>query len=250
MGEEVVHHVAHLGLVHHPAAHRLPHLRHHQAHQLRRPLGGLEVPPRRGRVVGDVPRLLLRDPLEQRGHHRVVDHGGEPTVGGHGGELVGRAPGHVHREEVLAHQVRQRGLLHRTERGPPAELDALGLDLVVVHDDAVPAEHPGEGLAVPVLLAVPHGHEAAGLLLAVRGGHQQIAHEAGGVVLDVAHVAQGAQGLRVQRLLVEEVEVEIRVLDGQRGLGEMIDVEGHVTLRNGAGRAGGRRGGPGRAAAG
>ena len=250
MGEEMVHHVAHLGLVHHPAAHRLPHLRHHQAHELLRRVRRLQVLAGRGRVEGDVPGLLLRDALEQRGQRRMVGHRGEPAVGRHGRELVGRAPHHVHGDEVGAGEVGQRGLLERTQRLAPAELDPLGLDLVVVDDDAVALEHLRERLAVPELLAVPHGHEAARLLLAVGGGHQQVPQEAGGVVLDVAHVAQGAQGRRVQRLGLEGVEVEVLVLHGHRGLGELIDVEGHVTLRYEAGRAGGDRGGRARAAAG
>ena len=78
-------------------------------------------------------------------------------------------------------------------------LSAVGLQLVEVDGDAVLAEHRGERLAVPELLAVPHRHEGADLGLLVRRGGQQIAQVADGVIFDVAHIAQRAQRRRRQR---------------------------------------------------
>ena len=57
----------------------------------------------------------------------------------------------------------------------------------------VGVQDPGDGLAVPELLVVPHGEERGHLRVPVGPGHQDVAQVADGVVLDVVHVAQAAQ---------------------------------------------------------
>ena len=70
-------------------------------------------------------------------------------------------------------------------------------------------EHPGDGRAVPVLLGVPMRHERGHHWITMGPGHQQIAQVAHRVRLDVVHVGQAAQHVRVQRLRPERVEVDV-----------------------------------------
>ena len=75
------------------------------------------------RVERDVPGLLLRDPLQQFGEHRVALLLGHPQVGGVRRPLVRGAPGHVHGDEVVADEPADQRLLDRVEAVLPAELE-------------------------------------------------------------------------------------------------------------------------------
>ena len=59
-------------------------------------------------------------------------------------------------------------------------------------------EDLADGLAVPHLLEDPAGEEGGDLGVLVGGGEEEIPQVADGVVLDVVHVAQGAEGAREQ----------------------------------------------------
>jgi hypothetical protein len=64
-------------------------------------------------------------------------------------------------------------------------------------------EHLTDGLAVPMLLIIPAGEEGRDIRVTVGAGDEHVPEVADGVALDVVHVAQAAQGVRVEGLIAE-----------------------------------------------
>src|SRR5438045_3103917 len=98
-GHEVAREEAHLLVGLHAAAHRRPEAVDEEARQARRararePALGLPV------VEGEMPRLVAHDAGEELAQDGVAGYLGEALVADQRGELVDRAPGHVHADEV------------------------------------------------------------------------------------------------------------------------------------------------------
>ena len=160
------------------------------------------------RVVRCVAALLAHDPTEQFGEHGMVGDAGQPVVRRIRSPLVDRSPRHVHRGE-LANAVAEQPEDQRTEEQvalvPLAHLDQP----FVVRGPVVGGEHASERLTVPVLLVVPQREERGELRVLPRRHQQQLARVQDRLVLDVVHVRQAAQHVRVQRVRAELLEIEV-----------------------------------------
>jgi hypothetical protein len=88
-------------------------------------------------------------------------------------------------------------------------------------------EDLADGLAVPHLLVGPAGEEGRDGRIAVGGGEQEVPQIADGVVLDIVHVAQCAERLRRQGLILEVIELDALEVQAARSCSVGIDGRSH-----------------------
>ena len=144
--------------------------------------------------------LILDDPGQQVGEHRVLRLADQGAVTGEGRQLVDGADGEVDRREVLG----QPGPGHRGQDAE-AVLDAevradAGDPVLRVELDAVQVEKLAQVLAVPQLFVVPAGEEGRQDRVHARPGHEQVRQVQRDVVLDVHHVVEREQVSLGQRI--------------------------------------------------
>ena len=88
-------------------------------------------------------------------------------------------------------------------------------------------EHPADRLTVPVLLVVPQREERGELRVLPLREHEKFPRVQHRLVLDVVHVGQAAQHVRIQRLRPERVEVDVVGLEPTALFLEFFDRQRH-----------------------
>ena len=197
----------------------------------------IETTLRLRRVEVDVATLLRHDPTQQRLQRWMIRTLGEAGVAGLCRPLVDRAPRHVHRGHRPAEQRRGR---RRDDRADAVAGAAPGPQLTDPGRTgglAMSGEHRRDRLPVPELLVGPEREERGDLGVGVRRRDEQVTQVADGVVLDVVHVTQAPQGIGVERLAAELIEVDVGHVDGAHEALIAGDVELHGRLSGAVGRS-------------
>ena len=164
-------------------------------------------------VEVDVASFLAHDARQQVAQHGMARQLAESRVARLGRPLVDRAPGEVqgaHRGEDAGRHLGD----DRAQAIMEAEPFAHRGHPLVVARLAVGLQDLADCLAVPVFLVGPDRQEVGHRRVTMQARHEQVAQVADGVVLDVVHVAQAAQCVRVERLCAECLEVDAVEIEG------------------------------------